>query len=471
MKPSPVSLLLVSLLFCHCSKIAPDSPYNGETDIDIALSSMNFTKSLIASNNSVSQVDVQYYLEREALEKDSSHAEYSIIPYLGSCGDTLMYIVNFNGHGWKLLSGDRRTPPILAEGEDGVFVLDEGNPGLMGWIESTANRIATIKQSPDSEIAFSKEQRRINSSFWRKKTNPTRMNPDTTLLVMGYWRVDTSYCFEPYYEREHLTPHWTQNERYNSCSPLLLNSTERAPAGCIAVAMANELYYLHKIYNVPTSMFSNCAVSGNIISYTRYFSDPSPSSWALMDTTYHSSSTTLAPEAVLIGFLGQLVGIVYGADGSWALPSNIVTAFSNFGINCTLSSYSDAIAKESLNNNIPVIAIASDYLIPLNFRMHCFVIDGYQKTRLKTTYYYQWVAPPHAGPIPLPDEENYSTVTYSDRGITAFKINWGWGNQWGSPAVNDGWYALTDDWIVSNGNNEYDYNHNRMVVHDFSITN
>ena len=67
--------------------------------------------------------------------KARDRPNHTITPLLGTTGDTLMYVVNTGGHGWKILSSDSRTPAILAEGDDGAFSLDDGNYGLVVWID------------------------------------------------------------------------------------------------------------------------------------------------------------------------------------------------------------------------------------------------------------------------------------------------------------------------------------------------
>ena len=66
--------------------------------------------------------------------------------------------------------------------------------------------------------------------------------------------------------------------------------------------------------------------------------------------------------------------------------------------------------------------------------------------------------------IPIP----YISYSYSTPQITAIKINWGWSTQWNEyTPFNDGWYTLTGGWTVDDGNDIYDYNHNRTIIYGF----
>ena len=73
------------------------------------------------SDNYICLNDVINYLE--ATENTRSDRDnYSIDPFCGTKGDTLMYIVNYgHGDGWQIFSSDARTPAIIAESANGYF--------------------------------------------------------------------------------------------------------------------------------------------------------------------------------------------------------------------------------------------------------------------------------------------------------------------------------------------------------------
>ena len=63
---------------------------------------------------------MEYVDKIKLATKVSAGATYSVMPYCGSTGDTLMYIVNYgSGDGWQILSSDARTPAVIAESESG----------------------------------------------------------------------------------------------------------------------------------------------------------------------------------------------------------------------------------------------------------------------------------------------------------------------------------------------------------------
>lgn len=467
MKRTTLLLIILAHFFLSCSKIptiVPEDVRNNESYLKASL----ITKSSANPDNAVSLTDVRRYLERDATRNNnSSSSNYTIEPYMGGFSDTLMYIVNFNGNGWKLLSGDKRTPAVLAEGENGYFVLNEDNIGLMSWIKSTAARMAFIKHSSDDCLSFSDGQISKNRSMWKDAFLPRYKPP----FDDGYWLLDTVYYNEVYKQVDHLTPKWDQNYPYNECCPLQdTSNTFRAPVGCVAVAGGQVLYYLHQKLGVPEAMFSEGYCEGNIHNFQKHFSGMSSNAWEQMSDSYVGYSSTTRAEAILLSFMGSLVNMSYHNDSSSASSLSLINAFSYFGINSSFGFYNESSVKSSLNSNMPVIVSATNQLIPVDGHSHCFVIDGYQKTRNVAAVNHFWVPAPHSGPILQPEIDNYTTIlSYVDLGITNIRINWGWSTQWGNNPVNDGWYALTEGWVVTLNGSTFDYNYNRTMIYGFSL--
>ena len=409
----------------------------------------------------------------------SAEKNYSLSAYTDKYSDTLFYIVNYdNKQGWKILSSDVRTPPILAEGESGSFVLDE-NPSVRLWMEGVAMDMAAVRQSKDSELSFSSEEIALNRSLWTKE--PIRSPGDTIVDYSGHWeytvissRLDTCSIVN------HLVPQWDQSEPYNEYCPYqLFNSSERCAAGCVAIAGSQILYYLHDYLGVPSEMYSVGSCNGNPLSPGQTFSNPTDSVWLDMSFIYQNVAYSGLPEAIMIGYVGKTVEMNYG-EQSWTLPSNLRTKlFNPLGIQCSHGDYNENIVKSSLADNLPVIVTASDLLIPGDFDIHTFVIDGYMTTRTIYTCRFYWVQdefPPigeggENGEMPCPGSMHlpYTDYIYSSPTVSLIKINWGWWSQWVYPFVNEGWYSLTGGWTVTCGGETYDYNHNRKMIYGFHV--
>ena len=284
-------------------------------------------------------------------------------------------------------------------------------------------------------------------------------------------------------EIDHLTPHWSQRYPYNEFCPFASNGHGgHARAGCTAVAGANVLYYLHNKIGLPATMVSQAIYDEGDNEWL--FHSPSSSVWSAMDTlSVYGLNYYNLPESIMIGHVGKMIGTHYGGNYSWAWFSNLKSnLFSPYGISCSQGDYDEAIVASSLLNLMPVIITASNLLIPIDFDIHVFVADAYRRTQIKYTHRHHWV-----GPIPSPDPEagfiildgeydDYYTFTYSSPQVTSIKFNWGWPEQWNDyeqfgadySVLNNGWYSLTDGWVIDDGNHTYDYNHNRSMIYGFA---
>ena len=471
LKAGVLLIAFICLLLSSCSK-------QGMVPATISINTANvLQKTTLSSENNVSLDNIQDLLEKEsALSKSTATLEYDITPYIGKSSDTLMYIVNFtDNNGWKIYSTDKRTPAILAEGEEGYFSLEDGSPAVAAWMSCVAEDIARVRRSTDDELTFSEDEIRANKAFWEGGTPTRDLDPPFPDLPPGHWEETTTSSIIVYDTLGHMVAHWDQDAPYNECSPFLINQVgTSAPAGCVAIAGSQVLLYLHNAISVPAEMFSEGICIGNTGNYQKSFANPTSTVWSSMSMDYQSSSNTTLPEAIMISFVGQRVGMHYSEIGnhpfSWALPGNLKTnLFEYYGFSCSRGSYNETIVKNSLSNQMPVIVSATNQLIPSDFEIHCFVIDGYRMTQKKYTHHHVYVLDEQPeNPYIMPVLPDYTTYTYDDPEITSIKINWGWASQWYSQPVNDGWYSLTEGWMVTN-NGTYDYNYNRPMTYGFAV--
>lgn len=433
--------------------------------------SSNSSYLVSVSNNVVSKDQVKNYIARTRPKtKSNKELDYRITPYGGSADDPLLYIVNYgDSEGWQILSSDSRVPAVVAHGETGYFSLEEGSPAVRVWLDCMATDMANIRCAPDKDLAFSAEEIAAHKSVWGEAPSRVIIPGDEN----GYWEVITTseWCLAE--EQEHMTPKWDQGAPYNCYCPLRSDSsTERAPAGCVALAASEVLFYLHSQLGTPAGMVDYGYCVGDINNYSRYFSGNSTSIWLGMDPNYTYPSGDAEEESLMIGHVGNIINMNYQNIYSWAFPSNIRTnLFSFYGLSCNEGAYDADVVRNNLCNYLPIIVTASDLLIPINFDIHCFVIDGFRKTYTKYIHYHYWVPedPDPWNPKSLPDRHHnpYYTYTYSTPRITSIQINWGWASQWTSN-VNNGWYSLTPDWTVTNGGT-YNYNYNVSMIYNIGV--
>ena len=440
--------------------------YTGESPLTL------YENNGIKNSVSLSQIEQIATTHCGGKTRSGEKTDCSILPFCSSKGDTLMFIVNYSGNtGWQIFSSDVRTPPVIAEGENGCFSIEEGSPALRIWLDCTAKDMEIVKLSSDDELNFNEEEISANRAYWSKGIAKVIDPPEED----GHWAVITTSERILYDTLSHMTPHWDQNRPYNAYCPYRTDSTDtRAYVGCVAVAAAGVLYYLHNYWGIPSEMVTSGYCTGDIDNFSRGFTMASTSAWEMMDPGYNSSSADA--EALMLGFVGTVINMHYTNNYSWALPSNIRTdLFSLYDISCSQGSYNAATIKQNLGNGLPVIVTASDQLVPVNGDIHTFVIDGYKRTRIKYTHYHYWVPDDDDDENEdpwiiksLPNHNPYYTYTYSTPEISMIKINWGWWTQWCS-GINDGWYSLTADWTVTNNGNTYSYSHNVNMIYNLSL--
>lgn len=455
------SLCLIFVSLSSCDKEPESNDINGLPC---------FTQD-INKDNTVSLKDVFSYLRKEdPTTKVSDISSYDITVYSGNTSDTLMYIVNYpdNG-GWKILSSDKRIPAVIAEGVEGYFSIEEGSPAVKVWMDCMASDIARIRRSSDDQLTFSEEEINANKNAWYgDRFNPD--DPPTPIDPIGHWEEIITTEIEVVDSTDHMVAKWDQGDPYDRCCPYRINSdTQRAAAGCVAIAGSQMLLFLHNEIGLPGEMYSQGYCYGDVLDFSKTFYNLSDSVWTQMSMSYQSSSESTLPESVMISYVGHLVDMHYcdlGVDYfSWAFPSNLkYNVFEHYGINCSRGSYNESIVRESLLDGMPVVVSASDQMIPINGNIHCFVIDGYRRTRTKYTHLHHFVLEGGMTSPVIPDD--YYTYSYSYPSLSSIKINWGWASQWGSDPQNDGWYSLIAGWTVFDS---YDYNYNVYMTYGFSI--
>lgn len=396
--------------------------------------------------------------------KGANTNDVRITPYLGRQNDTLMYIVNYgNGDGWVVISTDTRTPAIIAKSDKGRFELEDGNIGLRLWMEGIANDMDIIRHAPDSQLTFTNKEIAAHKNYWADSPRGIVIPGHDDGDEGGHWHIWGRIEEEDYDSLTHMTPRWDQWAPYNKYCPQKSNGNGRVPAGCVAIAGSQMLYFLHEHLGVPQMMYANASLVGNQVTFSNW----STTAWDSMVSDYNSSSNRPCTEAVLIRYVGNLVGMSYGDGVSMAytsvLPNNV---FSPLGINATYSTYNDLTVKSSLLSGMPVIVGAQTSSGDIG---HCFVIDGYKRTRTKSTTFYDWV--PDWGHLPPgdPAHSSHAEVEYSSPHITYIQINWGWWTQW-EYGLNDGWYALTGSWhTVNTSGSATDYDSDKYMITGFTI--
>ena len=447
-------IIFALILVLSCARIETEAPI---------IYSSNITDQN-TGNNFVSDNLVRNYLAAKAQTKTSAET-YTLDAYTDSEQDTLMYIVNYGTNaGWQVLSSDIRTPAILAYSNTGRFSLEDGSEGFRLWMATMAQDMKAVRNSRDDELTFTEEEIEANKTFWGQ---PLRKPfPPEEDIPTGQWYTSSQSVTEVVDSIPHLmSTQWDQGSPYNRYCPLKTDGSGRVPAGCTAIAGAQLLYYLHSLYGLPMTMYSEADCYGYVNGFQVFYYNNTSSVWSQMTTTNQTfSMLEEVPESPMISYIGSLISMDYGDNGSGALISDLVShVFNPMGYSCSYGTYNESIVKNSLLNEIPVIAGAfSSWIFGTG---HDFVIDGYKITRIHTTTYHYYRTTDGAC---VPGFTDYYTHSYSDPEITAIKMNWGWWNQWSPYCVNDGWFALTGGWTVQTGNSTSTYEYYKDMVYGFT---
>lgn len=410
----------------------------------------------------------EFVRSRHPETKANAILDYSITPYIRSRADTLFFFINYGYEvGWQIISSDTRTPAIIAEGNQGIFSIDRGSPGHRLWIDYLANVMEVVRQSPDSLLAFSQEEIATNKSVW---SNPSHrgLSPPEIDHRPGRWYSSTTTEVIVVDSLEHLTStQWSQHNPYNYYCPIISGTSQRAYAGCSAIAGAQMLYYLHGKYGLPETMCES--VSGNAPNYS--FDDWTSSVWEEMGTLNEATNYPIycVPESALIFYVGNQISTDYQNESEAITEYLVDSLFTVSGYDCVYSPYNSFDVTSSLQNDLPVVVRADtqETRTDSSGGGHAFLIDGYKITESysSTLHYFMY-----DDGMSEPELPNYWTYSYSPPHISAVKMNWGWASQWSIPRVNDGWYSLIDQW-VTNFNGGYDtYGVDVYMIHDFSVS-
>jgi len=457
------SLILMAFLF-GCSQI--DDDFNLQTKSEDT-QTINYNVTIESATKFTN-----------ILDKGAKTIE-SIRP-IAMASDTLLYVVNYsNNEGWIIISGDKRTQSILASSENGKFDVENSNPGVQLWFDDMAENIYALKHSNKVDTIS------IDYKLWTniEKLNSTKTNgvskiKKSAIIDNGYWEIYnvTSETLPSIQVGPLIKTKWGQRDQWATCVPYNKDFTARCRTGCVAVAGAQMMYYLHYKLGVPTTAYStgSCVgwAAGDNYSYGFSFTNPSTTVWDLMGRYSYSSGTDYS--AILMGYTGYSIGMKYDALESGAKTQNLVSFFSNNGISSSYKGYNYSEVIAQLKVGLPVITSAyatkkTQSFLGIVYNTyyddgHAWIIDGYESKRVKYTYYYQWVPYDGSGEValksaslvaPVEDtktEESISSTTY-------LIMNWGW-----SGSEDTGRYSTTGDWVASS----YNFRYERAIIADFA---
>jgi hypothetical protein len=262
--------------------------------------------------------------------------------------------------GWVIISGDDRARTVLAYGDEEYFDSEDVPECVQEWLNGYAEQIESIGQG-NVEEQEATETNVIGAS--KSKIAPL------------------------------LFSKWAQGLPFNQQCPSYTSdgNTKYCPAGCVAIAMAQIMYYYKSSYGsiaIPayTSSKDGFTVDRPALSATTF-------NWGIMNPWYDdASSTSNSAKEVqkLVKYCGQAVEMDYGKKSSSATSDRNAFVY-YFGYD----RYSQQINREDVTATVWENCIYNELVQgrPVFMRArklsggHAFVCDGYDGNGL---YHINW---------------------------------------------------------------------------------
>ncbi len=263
-----------------------------------------------------------------------------------------IYVVNFSPEGWALVAGDENAQPVIGYSYTGFFDNSTVDSNVKSWLDFQSDQISNVK--PNSK--WTKDWETLD-----KRSLPAIKSASVVApLLNAEWNQDAGWNkFCPYYED---------------------GPDEKAYVGCVAVAMAQALYYI-KYPERPTGSKTYGTVSLNFDNEPAY-------SWSKMSATSPDDYN-----ARLLYNCAVAVEMDFGSDGSGAYTERIPFAFQHyFGFTPavqTIQRYTDdnewiALLKSELNKNHVLIYSGNP---SGGGAGHAFNVDGYDNNNF---FHFNW---------------------------------------------------------------------------------
>lgn len=263
------------------------------------------------------------------------------------------------------------------------------------------------------------------------------------------------------------TTDWSQSQYTNLACPWNDDKSKRCPAGCVAIASGQMLYFLHYKYGVPAEAPTTA--------YCNSKYNEKPYDWAQTNyTTYvwDGMDRFGVYSHALIADIGRRLKMNYSPNGSAASDGDLKnTIFYSYGIDCTKADYSESDLERNLRNSMPVILSASDMNNHKN--AHTFICDRYRRTQTTITTTYVWVydeypTNPDGTLIPVPMLPDKVETSHTMPAISSIGFNWGNGFE-----VNNSqeWFSVSGPWDMPLTTPTPDYRLNVIMYMDFKPLN
>lgn len=357
---------------------------------------------------------------------DSTRSEDIKIDPILNGTDTVMYLVNY-ANGWEVLSADKRAPKVLVMCKEGNISVEEliSNPAEQTFYDKMGGYISYLHANPDVVTDATED--------W------SDLELASTNEIESWVLIGTEVVEDIEDEQNHLTvTRWGQGGpnnkmRWDIKAPYLSpDKSEHCWTGCVPVAAAQMLYYLHYKTGAPEKIYGDVTVTSYIPSGQNSItiksgditlSNYTSATWNLMPLTENESGATdeqYGYVSSLMVYLGYLLNAKYKTTSTSASQYDLVNIFKNhFNITCTQTAYSDVIIDTQIREKKMPVILSVSYKKDGVRQGHSIIVDGYYYKYKKTRKTYVWQS--LSGP-------KYKTV-YDEDSMDMFCINWGYDSE------------------------------------------
>ena len=333
-----------------------------------------------------------------------------------------LYVVNYNGGGGAIISGDERLPEVLAYSEDGEMTLEKNGSGLDVFIDNlpafVSYKIDEFEAHYDSLLQVAEEKTGIST------------------MAVPLQRIEHELTdWQVMYKKEPMVNvFWYQYDGYNEKFPPVGSGEEYLPhayVGCVPIAIAHIMSY-HKY----PSVIDNYTIDWTSITSSPTINGLSNIYQEQLQNLLYKIKINCRPHYTYEG-----TGVSMG-NGLYFLISN---GYTTEGV----QRYKKEDVINSINNNRPVCV--SGYPDE-NKDGHAWVVDGADgKQRILTERIYEYIGKNERPADPInPSEWKLISETTSSEKEELIHCNWGW-----RETRYNGYY-YHEAFHLSNGVN-YDY--------------
>ena len=506
-------LFVLPLLLAACENVLPSEGVDLTvlTETPINTEPILYEGKVVDTDNFVSATALNAYLELQPNRLGNPKSVKSIEPTGPNADVTLMYVVNYEGGGWEIISADKRTEPILAHSSSGSFSWEKANPGEIAWMGGIGEGLLHLRTAgPDAKLndkaAKEKEQ---NVTFWDGlemtkafidihgtdalkdavpateeelkliKASQTRWGGNSGSGEEGHYELVSSVQSEVEADSiVYLTDdsiRWHQSSPWNGYCPTI--NGESTLVGCTPLAAARILHYLHYAIGVP-----RYALLGDDF-YANYPNITDSTAWDNMARYRSDDDGIVDVTAKFLRVVGDMCNADYGTQSTPAgledLKTDLFAPYRVYSSNYI--DYESSIVIGALKQPIPIPTLMSAYAIdptrsdiPANSVGHAFVIEGYKDIQIITTNVYEWVGglPFDPTQIIMPNQRVVETVE-GPIYTRSIQMNWGWDDD-----NNPKWFSPNSSWVVTHATSSesggynvylYDYVYARKMITNFGI--